>query len=174
MRKGKIRDTMIAAGLAAATFTAMLAFAGAARADDKSDIEALEKRVGAGIQAKDADAVMANYIPGDSLIVFDLIPPRQYTGSDAYKKDWAGVFGGCADSPKFEISDLDVTADGKLAFSHSIQHFVCTDAKGNKLDMTMRATDAYRKIKGKWLIVHEHLSAPIDLATGKADLTSKP
>ena len=75
---------------------------------------------------------------------------------------------------KFEISDLDITADSKLAFSHSIQHFSCTDAKGNKLEMTMRATDGYRKVKGKWLIVHEHISAPIDLATGKADLTSKP
>jgi ketosteroid isomerase-like protein len=42
------------------------------------------------------------------------------------------------------------------------------------MDMTMRATDVYRKVNGKWLIVHEHYSAPIDLATGKADLTSKP
>jgi ketosteroid isomerase-like protein len=164
----------IIVGLAVATFTSMLGLANVARADDKADIEALEKRVAAGIQAKDADAIMANYVPGDSLIVFDLIPPRQYTGWDAYKKDWVGVVSGCADSPKFEISDLDITADSKLAFSHSIQHFVCTDAKGNKLEMTMRATDAYRKVKGKWVIVHEHLSAPIDLATGKADLTSKP
>jgi ketosteroid isomerase-like protein len=169
MRKGTI-----AIALAVAALTTTLAFANAARADDKADLEALEKRVAAGIEAKDADAVMANYIPGDSLVVFDLIPPRQYTGNDAYKKDWAGVFSGCADSPKFEVSDLDITTDGKLAFSHSIQHFTCTDAKGNKLDMTMRATDAYRKIKGKWVIVHEHLSAPIDLASGKADLTSKP
>ncbi|HLI80632.1 MAG TPA: nuclear transport factor 2 family protein [Candidatus Binataceae bacterium] len=169
-----MKKVTIALGLAIVTFTATLAAASIARADDKADIEALEKRVAAGVEAKNADAIMANYIPGDSLIVFDLIPPRQYVGWDAYKKDWAGVIGGCADSPKMEISDLDITADGKLAFSHSIQHFVCTDAKGNKMEMTMRATDAYRKIKGKWLIVHEHLSAPIDLATGKADLTSKP
>ncbi len=169
MRKG-----IIAVGFAVASLTGMLALANVARADDKADIAALEKRVAAGIEAKDADAVMANYIPGDSLVVFDLIPPRQYTGSDAYKKDWAGVFAGCADSPKFEISDLDITADSKLAFSHSIQQFSCTDAKGNKMQMTMRATDAYRKVKGKWVIVHEHLSAPIDLASGKADLTSKP
>jgi ketosteroid isomerase-like protein len=174
MRKGQMPQGLIAVGLAVATFSAMLALANVARADDKADIEALEKRIGAGIQAKDADAIMANYVPGDSLVVFDIIPPRQYVGWDAYKKDWAGVIAGCADSPKFEISDLGITADGKLAFSHSIQHFACTDPKGNKLDMTMRATDAYRKIKGKWLIVHEHYSAPIDLATGKADLTSKP
>lgn len=169
MRKG-----MIALGLAVAAFTAMLALANLARADDKADIAALEKRVSAGIEAKDADAIMANYVPGDSLVVFDIIPPRQYVGWDAYKKDWAGVVGGCADSPKFEISDLDISADRKLAYSHSIQHLTCTDAKGNKLDMTMRATDVYRKVNGKWLIVHEHYSAPIDLATGKADLTSKP
>ena len=169
MRKG-----IVAVGLAVATFTAMLALANVACAGDKGEIEALENRVGAGIKAKNVDAIMANYVPGDSLVVFDIIPPRQYTGFDAYKKDWAGVVAGCADAPKFEISDLDITADGKLAFSHSIQHFACTDPKGNKFEMTMRATDAYRKVNGKWLIVHEHLSAPIDLATGKADLTSKP
>jgi ketosteroid isomerase-like protein len=164
----------IAPVLALATLTAMLAAGGIARADDKADIQALENRIVAGIQAKDPDAIMSNYFPGDSLVVFDIIPPRQYTGSDAYKKDWAGVFAGCADAPKFDISDLVITADGKLGFSHSIQHFACTDAKGAKTEMTMRATDAYRKVKGKWLIVHEHYSAPIDLATGKADLTSKP
>jgi ketosteroid isomerase-like protein len=169
-----MRKTFIAAGLVATAFSSLLAFAGVARADDKADITALEKRIGAGIEAKDADAVMANYIPGDSLVVFDLIPPRQYTGAEAYKKDWAEVFAGCADSPKFDLSDLAITAEGKLAYSHSIQHFVCTDPKGGKLEMTMRATDVYRKVKGKWLIVHEHFSVPVDLATGKADLTSKP
>ncbi len=144
-----MRKTFIAAGLVATAFSSLLAFAGVARADDNADITALEKRIGAGIEAKDADAVMANYIPGDSLVVFDLIPPRQYTGAEAYKKDWAEVFAGCADSPKFDLSDLAITAEGKLAYSHSIQHFVCTDSKGGKLEMTMRATDVYRKVKGK-------------------------
>jgi ketosteroid isomerase-like protein len=26
----------------------------------------------------------------------------------------------------------------------------------------------YRKIEGKWLIVHEHVSVPVDLTTDKA------
>ena len=38
----------------------------------------------------------------------------------------------------------------------------------------MRVTDCYRKIDGKWLITHEHVSVPVDLATAKADLASKP
>ena len=166
-----MQNKTIAIGLA---LSAMLTLANVARADDKADITALENRFAAGIRAKGPEAVMANYIPGETLVVFDIIQPRQYVGNDGYKKDWAGVFAGCADSPTMEISDLDITSDGKLAFSHSIQHFVCTDAKGGKLDLTMRATDAYKKVNGKWLIVHEHFSAPVDLATGKADLTSKP
>ncbi|PYV22614.1 MAG: DUF4440 domain-containing protein, partial [Acidobacteria bacterium] len=29
-------------------------------------------------------------------------------------------------------------------------------------------------IGGKWLITHEHVSVPVDFASGKADLSSKP
>jgi ketosteroid isomerase-like protein len=145
-----------------------------ARADAKSEIAAVEASIAAGVEAKNADAIMANYIPGDTLVVFDVIPPLQYKGSEAYKKDWAGVLGGCSSSPKLELTGLDITAEGNLAFGHSTQHFSCKDLKGNKLEFTMRATDCYRKINGKWLIVHEHLSVPVDLATGKADLSSKP
>jgi hypothetical protein len=32
----------------------------------------------------------------------------------------------------------------------------------------------YRKIKGHWLIVQEHVSVPVDLATLKPDLRSQP
>ncbi|HZF40664.1 MAG TPA: nuclear transport factor 2 family protein [Blastocatellia bacterium] len=38
---------------------------------------------------------------------------------------------------------------------------------------TLRITNVYRKINGKWLIVHEHSSCPVDLTTGQADLSSE-
>jgi hypothetical protein len=40
--------------------------------------------------------------------------------------------------------------------------------------MTFRVSDGYKKINGKWMIVEEHLSFPVDIASGKADLSSKP
>jgi len=40
--------------------------------------------------------------------------------------------------------------------------------------LTVRVTDVYRKIDGKWLIVHEHVSVPVDIKTGQGDLQSKP
>jgi ketosteroid isomerase-like protein len=75
---------------------------------------------------------------------------------------------------KFDISDLSVTVDRTTAFSHSIQHVSGTDTKGKPVDLTVRVTDVYRKIKDNWLIGHEHVSVPVDLDTGTPDLSSKP
>ncbi len=72
------------------------------------------------------------------------------------------------------MQDLSIVTDGKLAFSHSIQPGILTAKDGSKFNLVARVTDAYRKINGKWLIVHEHVSIPVDLNTGKADPTSKP
>jgi ketosteroid isomerase-like protein len=49
-----------------------------------------------------------------------------------------------------------------------------TDKHGKKLDLTLRVTDVYQKMRGRWFVVHEHVSVPVDLDTGKPDLASKP
>ncbi len=144
-------------------------------AKDEEEIRALEQRYTAAFKAKDVDTIMKGYAPGGDLFVFDVIPPRQYVGFDAYKKDWEDFFAafpGPVD--QFELTDLRITTDGKLAYGHSIQHAIMTKKDGSKLDFTVRVTDCYRKIGGKWLITHEHVSVPVDLLTGKPDLASKP
>jgi uncharacterized protein (TIGR02246 family) len=141
---------------------------------DEAKIRALEKQFAAAFNAKDADAIMKVYVPGDSLIVFDLVPPLQYVGAQAYHDNWVNFFKMFKGPLKFEMSDLYVMADGKLAYSHSIQHLTGTQTNGNPIDVTVRVTDVYGKIKGQWLIVHEHVSVPVDLDTGKPDLASKP
>ncbi|HXP72948.1 MAG TPA: nuclear transport factor 2 family protein [Stellaceae bacterium] len=145
-----------------------------AASGDEASIRALESRFVAAVNAKDVNAIMKVYVPDESLVVFDLVPPRQYVGAKAYAKDWMDFLGVFKGPLKFEISDLSVTANGTMAFGHSIQHVAGTDAKGQPVDLTVRVTDVYRKIKRQWLIVHEHVSVPVDLDTGKPDLSSKP
>lgn len=142
---------------------------------DKQEIRALEDRFAAAVRAKDIDSVMKTYAPGAQLFVFDVTPPRQYVGFDAYRKDWQeflAAFPGPVD--KFEVQDLNIETDGTLAYSHSIQPLVATAKNGSKFSFTARVTDGYRKINGKWLITLEHVSVPVDLDTGKADLASTP
>jgi uncharacterized protein (TIGR02246 family) len=145
-----------------------------AESANEASIRALESRLIAAANAKDVNAIMKVYVPDESLVVFDVVPPRQYVGAKAYAKDWTDFFGMFNGPLKFEISDLSVTADGTMGFGHSIQRVTGTDTKGQPIDLTVRVTDVYRKIKGNWLIVHEHVSVPVDLNTGKPDLSSKP
>jgi ketosteroid isomerase-like protein len=146
----------------------------AATPDDEATIRALEDRFAAAFNAGDIDGIMKSYVPDKSLVVFDVVPPRQYLGADAYRKDWVEFFAAFKGTPKFDISDLGITVDGNLAFSHSIQHVRGTNPQGQPVDLTVRVTDGYRKIGDNWLIVLEHVSVPVDLMTGKPDFASTP
>jgi ketosteroid isomerase-like protein len=138
---------------------------------DKAQIAALEKRFTAAFNAKDLGNIMAVYAR-NGLFVYDATPPREYVGWEAYKKDWEGLLVGFPGPIKFSISDLAITTDGNMAYSHSTQ---AIDAPGNAIPkLVVRVTDVYRKTGGRWQIVHEHVSVPVDLATGKGDLLSKP
>lgn len=161
-----------AAGLVICAVPVYAANAGAAR--DKAAIEALEARFAAAFNAKDVNAIMSLYEPGPNLFVFDVTPPRQHVGWDDYRADWVGTFKSSPPTFHFSISDLSVTVVGPVAYGHSIQSETFTRANGSPGGFVVRVTDVYRKLHGKWLIVQEHVSVPVDLDTGKADLFSKP
>ena len=165
----RTKQALLASLIASAVLTPFAA--NAAPADD-AQIKALEESFAAAVRAKDVNAIMKAYAP--NVLVFDVTPPRQYAGAAAYREDWKGFVAGYPGPIKFEISDLVVSTEGSFGYSHSIQHVTGTDAKGGAADITVRVTDVYRKVRGAWLIVHEHVSVPVDLNTGKADVTSKP
>jgi ketosteroid isomerase-like protein len=165
--------------LAASTIALMVAIfvAGQARATNHSqaEITALQERLITAIRVKDYDAIMACYIPGEKLFVFDVVPPRQYVGAPAYKDDWKAALTPFKGAVTVTMTDLTIISNGSdLAYGHSIQDFSGVDSNGAKLAFVLRATDIYRKVNGNWLIEHEHYSVPVDLTTAKADLMSKP
>jgi uncharacterized protein (TIGR02246 family) len=134
---------------------------------DEAAIRALQDRFAAAVNAADPDAVMENYIPDNSLVVFDVVPRKDYFGADAYRKAWEDFFQRFKGGVKLTIIDLHVSVDGNLAFGHSFMNTKGADGQGHSVDRTVRVTAGYRKINGNWLIVHEHISMPVDLTTGK-------
>lgn len=140
---------------------------------DKAQIEALEKGFAAALGAKDAAKIMS-YYTHDGLFVFDVDPPREHVGWDDYKKDWDGFLGSIKGPVTFDMSDLSITVVGSVAYGHSIQDIRYPAADGSKAELVVRVTDVYRKTAGKWRIVLEHVSVPVDLDTMKPDLLSKP
>jgi ketosteroid isomerase-like protein len=113
-------------------------------------------------------------VPDDSLHIFDVQPPREVKGRAAYRKDWEDAFNSVSGPLEVENSDMDVTSGGDIAYVHYINHVVGTTKDGKKANFTVRVTDCLKKINGVWLIAHSHVSVPVDMRTGEADLQSKP
>ena len=146
----------------------------ASATDAQGAIRTLEASFAAAVRAKDIDKIMAKYTVSEVLVVFDVNSPRQYTGWQACKEHWQKFLAVCKDAPTMRISELRIYGGAGYAYSHSIQHFACTTQQDKKLDLILRVTDGYANFGGDWLIAHEHVSVPVDLTTGQADLQSKP
>jgi ketosteroid isomerase-like protein len=97
------------------------------KTQDVEDLTALEERFTTAFRAKDVNAIMQLCIPDDSLVVFDVHPPRQFKGPQAYRKDWQDLFNQFSGPLKVEISEMDVTAGGDIAYAHYIHHMVGND-----------------------------------------------
>jgi len=142
------------------------------KAQDIADLRALEDRFTAAFRAKDVNAIMELCVPDDSLVVFDVHPPRQYDGAQAYRKDWEDLFQRFDGPLEADISDMDVAAGTNVAYARYLHHVSGTVRGGKKRGFTVRVTDCFKKINGKWLIAHSHISVPVDMQTGKADIES--
>jgi hypothetical protein len=74
-----------------------------AASNDTAQIRALEDRLAAAVNARNVDAIMKAYVPDESLFVFDVIPPRQYVGAKAFRKDWDEFLGATKGPLKYDI-----------------------------------------------------------------------
>ena len=54
---------------------------------DESEIRALLDRWAKAFEARDIDLIMSNYASGDAVVAYDIAPPLQYKGKEAYRKD---------------------------------------------------------------------------------------
>jgi uncharacterized protein (TIGR02246 family) len=124
------------------------------------------------IRAKDMNGVMAVF--AHDVVSFDLGPPLEHGGGEAFMKRWQELFDAYQSPIEYEVRDLSITAGDDVAFSHSLNRISGTMTNGQKTHRWLRWTAGYRKTNGKWLIVHEQVSVPVDLRNRKAMLDLKP
>ena len=125
-------------------------------------IEALAR----ALSAKDIEALMAFYAP--NVVTFDLRPPLHVDGASAYRGNFEKWFGSMQGPIDFRIRDLDISANDEIGFCHYLAHVRSTKASGGEVDYWVRVTAGCRKIDGRWLVTHEHISRPIDPKTEQA------
>jgi len=122
--------------------------------------------------SKDLNLMMSLYTP--DFRSFDVVPPLQTVGRDAYRDVWKDAFALFADPIEIELRDVHITTGDDLAFSYKLLHLHAKRTTGQEVNYWERLTFCFRRIENEWLIAHEHVSVPADLTRGKVVLNLKP
>jgi ketosteroid isomerase-like protein len=125
-----------------------------------------------GIRAKDLAGLERLYAA--DVVSFDVEPPLQHVGVAAKMKNWAQVFTFFRDV-SYEVRNLTLTVGDDVAFGHGFGRLSGTLMDGTATSgMWVRGTFCFRKIDGAWLIAHDQVSVPLDIASGKAVTDLEP
>jgi len=103
----------------------------------------------AAFYSKDADAVFYD------------VAPLKYNGWEEYKKGVLQVFAAADSATIAPNDDLKATRRGDIAWTSETFHGVVNQKDGTHMDLNGRHTTVWEKRGGHWVIVHEHVSAPL-------------
>jgi ketosteroid isomerase-like protein len=131
----------------------------------------LEDRISA-IYMKDVSGVLNKYAPDG--VSFGIFSPLKNLGIEIIRSLFQSWFDTYKAPIHQEMNSLVVNAGEDVAFSYCLTRTIGTSTKGEEFDMWYRVTTGFHKSGNKWLITHEHLSEPIDTATGKGMFELKP
>ena len=111
------------------------------------------------LTAGDAPGVVAHNAP--EVVEYTLAPPLggPADGHDPKPLEaWLQTFEA---PPKREVTQLEITADGDVAFATSIDSMTAVPRGATEpFTLWYRATLGLRRVDGRWLITHEHNSVP--------------
>ncbi len=125
---------------------------------DEAAIRDLVENWARAVRTRNLNGILANHSP--DMLMFDVPPPMQSKGIEAYKKTWDLFFSWSQDSRVFDISEMNITAGDDVAFLTALMRCAGTEASGDKIELEFRLTIGLRKIGGQWIVMHEHHSIP--------------
>ncbi|MBC6470435.1 YybH family protein [Actinomadura alba] len=137
---------------------------------DEAKIKQQVEKIVEGIRAKDLEGLRQLY--ATDVVSFDVEPPLQHVGIEAKLENWTRAFTLFQDV-NYELRDLTLTVGDDVAFGHGFGRLSGTLKNGTATSgMWVRATFCFRKTDDHWLIAHDQVSVPFDIASGKgvADL----
>ena len=112
----------------------------------------------AAVRRRDFEGILQNH--SSDIVMFDVPPPFQSKGNEAYKKTWELFFSWSIDPIVFDITEMSITAGKEVAFVVATMRCAEPGAKGEHKGLDFRLTIGLRKIDGRWTITHEHHSVP--------------
>jgi len=125
---------------------------------DEQEISALIAQWSKAVRDQDKAAIRADH--DQDILMFDVPPPFQSQGLDAYMATWDLFLSSVEKPVVFDFHDIRITAGSDVAFATAIGRCVNIDSAGQREPLEFRLTMGLRKVAGRWRIMHEHHSLP--------------
>jgi uncharacterized protein (TIGR02246 family) len=109
------------------------------------------------VRREDRASILRDH--AENILMFDVPPPVQLKGLDAYARTWDAFFA-WSKPVGFEITEMHVTAGDDVAFATALIRCSGTEATGERTELNVRLTVGLQKNEGRWTVVHEHHSIP--------------
>ncbi|MFB6679691.1 YybH family protein [Streptomyces sp. NPDC056390] len=139
---------------------------------DEARIRRQVDKIVEGLRTRDLEGLRLLY--ATDVVSFDVQPPLQHVGVEAKLKNWEPVFT-LFETVTYEIRDLTLTVGADVAFGHAFARLGGTLTNGTATSgMWVRVTYCFRKIDDTWLIAHDQVSVPLDIASGKGAVDLEP
>jgi|SRR5947209_9236667 len=103
----------------------------------------------------------ARFYARDADLVFFDIAPLQYHGWAEYANGFKQVAQSFSSIKLTSNNDAKVTRRGNVAWTTATFHVTGAQKNGQAIDLTCRHTLIWERRGGRWLIVHEHVSVPM-------------
>lgn len=127
---------------------------------DEAAIRDVVESWAAAVRRGDFEGILQNH--SSDIVMFDVPPPFQSKGIEAYKKTW-NLFFSCAGDPiVFDITSMNITAASDVAFVVATMRCTEPGPDGVRNGLDFRLTVGLRKVGNQWTVTHEHHSVPAE------------
>jgi uncharacterized protein (TIGR02246 family) len=140
---------------------AISATAESKKSGDDAEFKALIRQYYEAWSSANPETPAPLYAKDASLVFYD-VAPLKYNGWEEYKQGvQKNLFDQMASGTLTAKDDLNVTRKGNIAWTTVTGHLSAKMKDGKAMEVDTRHTAIWEKRGGKWLIVHEHISAPL-------------
>ncbi len=138
--------------------------------DASAELRPIVEKMLAGWSTLDTKNVSRFYAKDADLVFFDVVPLK-YSGWTEYERGFQQI-SATWKSIKVTVGDFQATRNGNISWAVYTTPVEIMPKDGAVMKGVTRNTDIFEKRGNDWIIIHEHVSAPLEpapppTATGK-------
>jgi len=128
--------------------------------ENEAQVRELVENWAKAVRERDIEKILAHH--SVDFVMYDVPPPFQSVGLDAYRSTWEDMFFKYTKPGVFDMDELNIVAGSDVAFCFATMKCADKSNSTDYVDLPFRLTIGLQKINNQWTIVHEHHSIPAE------------